>query len=322
MSNSILYKALPARIAQSLFLHPILQFAMEVGKSIRGPSAHEVTEVYLDGEYKEIQEWVDSFKPKWGERGVTIMCDGWKGTTNQHIINFLIYSPRGIVFRKSIDSSNVKSRNAEYYFGLMDNMVEEIGEEIVVQVVTNNETIVKAGGNMLMQKRKHLYWGACSAHCLDLILEEIGNKKSVKKVLDDAKKITTFIYNHTWTIAYMKKYTQGRELLRDGITRFATNFIVLESILRNKQALKEIVTSKGWIRSMYARKPGGLKMMEVIDSKVFWSKAVEIQKVQEQLLKVLRMCDGDEKPTMSYIYESIDRAKLAIRKYCCYYHRY
>ncbi|XVF38415.1 hypothetical protein REPUB_Repub20aG0099800 [Reevesia pubescens] len=158
-------------------------------------------------------------------------------------------------------------------------MVEEIGEEFVVQVVTDNKATVKAGGNMLMQKRKHLYWGACSCHYLDLILEEINNKKSVKKLLDEAKMITTFIYNHTWTIDYMKKYTKGRELLRPGITRFATNFIVLESILKNKQALKEMVTSEGWKRSMYARKPSRLEMMEVIDSKMFWNKAVEIQKV-------------------------------------------
>ncbi|XVF11168.1 hypothetical protein REPUB_Repub08aG0002700 [Reevesia pubescens] len=83
-----------------------------------------------------------------------------------------------------------------------------------------------------------------------------------------------------------------------------------------------MVTSEGWIRSMYATKSGGLEMMEVIDSKLFWSKAVEIQKIQEPLLKVLRMCDGDEKPTMGYIYEAIDREKLAIKKDCRYYHRY
>ncbi|KAK5785378.1 hypothetical protein PVK06_039960 [Gossypium arboreum] len=68
----------------------------KVGKSVKGPSAYEMTEVYLEEEYKEIQEWVNAFKPIWEERGVTIMCDGWKGTRNQHIIIFLIYSPRAM----------------------------------------------------------------------------------------------------------------------------------------------------------------------------------------------------------------------------------
>ncbi|KAK8553975.1 hypothetical protein V6N12_030954 [Hibiscus sabdariffa] len=322
ISKLILHEALPARIAESPFLPPVLQVAAEFGKSVKGPSAYEVTGVYLDEEYKEIQEWVNGFKPIWKERGVTLMCDGWKGTRNQHIINFLVYSPRGTIFKKSIDASSVTSRTAEYYFGIMDEIVDEIGEEYIVQVVTDNEAAVKAGGQMLMQKRSHLYWSACSAHCLDLILEEIGNRTSVKKVLDQAKQISSFIYNHTWTIDYMKRYTKGAELLRPGITRFATNFIALESIVRSKQALKEMVTSSEWKRSTYARRPAGQDMMKVIDSNQFWKKAADVLKIQEPLVKVLRMCDGDEKPTMGFIYEAMDRAKLAIQRDCRYYQKY
>ena len=80
-----------------------------------------------------------------------------------------------------------------------------------------------------------------------------------------------------------------------------------------------MVSSSEWRRSSYARKSGGLEMKEVIDSREFWQKAVEILKVQEPLLKVLRMCDGDQKPTMGYIYEAMDRAKLAIQTNCRYH---
>ncbi|MBA0738622.1 hypothetical protein Gogos_011954, partial [Gossypium gossypioides] len=111
------------------------------------------------------------------------MCDGWKETRNQHIINFLIYNRRGAIFKKSIDASSVTSRTAEYYFNIMDKMVDEIGKEFIFQFVTDNEAMIKVGGKMLMQKRMHLYCSACFAHCLDLILEEIGNRKSVRRVL-------------------------------------------------------------------------------------------------------------------------------------------
>ncbi|KAK5795517.1 hypothetical protein PVK06_036785 [Gossypium arboreum] len=104
------------------------------------------------------------------------------------------------------------------------------------------------------------------------------------------------------------------ELLQPKITRFATNFIALESIVRSKQELKEMVTSSAWKRSTYARKPAGLEMMEVINSSEFWKKAVDVLKIQEPLVKVLKMCDGNEKPTMDFIYEAMDRAKLAIQR--------
>ncbi|KAK9003425.1 hypothetical protein V6N11_060989 [Hibiscus sabdariffa] len=147
ISKLILHEALPARIAESPFLPPVLQVAAEIGKSVKGPSAYEVTGVYLDEEYTEIQEWVNGFKPIWKERGVTLM-------------------------------------------------------------------------------------------------------------------------------------------------------------------------------STYARRPAGQDMMKVIDSNQFWKKAADVLKIQELLVKVLRMCDGDEKPTMGFIYEAMDRAKLAIQRDCHYYQKY
>ncbi|KAG8478628.1 hypothetical protein CXB51_028500 [Gossypium anomalum] len=232
MSKLILHEALPARITESPFLQLVRQVSAKVGKLVRGLSAYEVTRVYLEEEYKEIQE-----------------C------------------PRGTIFKKSIDASSVTSRTVEYYFNITDKMVDEIGEEFIVQFVTNNEVTIK-------------------------------------------------------TIDYMKSYTQGRELLQPGTTRFVTNFIALESIVRSKQALKEMVTSSEWRRSIYARKPARLDMMEVINSSKFWKKAVDVLKIQESLVKVLRMCDGDEKPIMSFIYEAMDRAKLAIQRNYLYYKKY
>ncbi|KAL7251221.1 hypothetical protein ACSBR1_013116 [Camellia fascicularis] len=58
---------------------------------------------------------------------------------------------------------------------------------------------------------------------------------------------------------------------------------------------------------------------KIIQSEDFWTKAAHVLKVQEPLQKVLRLVDGDEKPTMGFIYEAMDRAKLAIKKNCRYY---
>ncbi|KAL7251263.1 hypothetical protein ACSBR1_013152 [Camellia fascicularis] len=106
-----------------------------------------------------------------------------------------MYCNRGTIFHKSIDASNIISRTVKYYFGLLDKVVYEIGEQYVVQVVTDNEPALKAASKMLMRKRKHLYWTAYSAHCIDLMLKDIANKKSVAKVIEDGKTITNFIYN-------------------------------------------------------------------------------------------------------------------------------
>ncbi|MFQ6649658.1 hypothetical protein Gotur_023522 [Gossypium turneri] len=147
------------------------------------------------------------------------MCDGWTNNLNQmHIINFLVYCSKGTIFWKSVDVSSIRSRDDEFYYCLLDLVVEEIGENYIVQIVTDNEAAMKVARKKLMLKRRHLYWTSCAAHCLDLCLEDIEKKLSVAKVLDEAKKVTCFIYNHIWTVDLIKKYTQGKQILRPALT--------------------------------------------------------------------------------------------------------
>ncbi|KAL7217079.1 hypothetical protein ACSBR1_028900 [Camellia fascicularis] len=169
-----------------------------------------------------------------------------------------------------------------------------------------------------MRKRKHLYWTTCSAHCIDLMLKDIANKKSVAKVIEDGKTITNFIYNSGWVLDLMRKFTGDRELIQPAITRFATNFIAIESIVRYKQQLRAMFNSDESKNSRWGkaktRQPYNVK--KIILGKEFWQKATELCKVHEPLVRVLRLVDGDEKPTMGFIYEAIDRANSGNRN--CY----
>ncbi|XP_028055420.1 uncharacterized protein LOC114259587 [Camellia sinensis] len=218
VSKFIFYNRIPLNAVDSEYTQPMLDVAAEVGPGVKGPSAYEVSEVYLGMEHDEMTEWIGSFKGIWAERGVSIMCNGWSSLTRQHIINFLVYCNKGTIFHKSIDASNIISRTVEYYFGLLDKVVDEIGKQYVVQVVTDNKPALKA-----------------AAHCIDFMLKDIANKKSVAKVIEDGKTITNFIYNSGWVLDLMRKFTGDRELIRPAITRFAINFIAIESIVRYKQ---------------------------------------------------------------------------------------
>ncbi|KAH6825307.1 hypothetical protein C2S53_007031 [Perilla frutescens var. hirtella] len=61
----------------------------------------------------------------------------------------------------SIDASDCV-KDATKLFELLDGIVEEVREDIVVQVVTDNASAYKAAGRMLMDKRKKLYWTECA----------------------------------------------------------------------------------------------------------------------------------------------------------------
>ena len=70
---------------------------------------------------------------------------------------------------KSIDAFDIIT-NGELMFKHLDEVVEEIGEENVVHVITNNAFNYVNPGTSLVEQRIRL-WTPCVAHCIDLMLE-------------------------------------------------------------------------------------------------------------------------------------------------------
>ncbi|XP_058741714.1 uncharacterized protein LOC131614102 [Vicia villosa] len=136
--------------------------------------------------------------------------------------------------------------------------------------------------------------------------------------------VTTFIYNHTYIVSLMKKYTGGRDIVCHGVTRFATQFLQLQAIVKQREGLENMFDSKEFRKTKYVKekKGSGYEARKVVMSRDFWSKANDILKVFEPIVKILRLVDGDEKPTMDFIYETINRAKQAIQQNSRYHSKY
>ncbi|XP_073138632.1 uncharacterized protein [Henckelia pumila] len=232
ISKWFIYNAIPFHAADSgPYYQAMINTIADVGPGIQGPSGRQIGGVFLEEEVEDINGYLNTLKFKWPKYGCTIMCDGWS-TRNKHpIINFMIYCDRNMIFHSSVDCTN-KRKTSDFILSLLNKVIDEVGEENIVHVVTDSESANKAAGQKLMIERPHIFWSPCAAHCIDLMLEDIGKMTKVKKCIDKAKQITSFIYNSDKVVNLMKIYTNDRELLRPGITRFATEFISLESLVR------------------------------------------------------------------------------------------
>ena len=110
-------------------------------------------------------------------------------------------------------------------------------------------------------------------------------------------------------------FTNGRELCRLAITRFATNFLSLQSMLRFKKEFRQMFTCDKWLSCPYAKTAVGKEISKIVlENYSFWSQCKNIVKVSEPLVRVLRLVDGDEKPIMGYLYEAMDKAKEEIKR--------
>jgi len=178
--------------------------------------------------------------------GCLIMPDGWTDKKKCCICNFLVNSPKGTVFLSSVDTSNM-SKTADKVFEMLDAIVERIGEENVVQVVTDNAANYKAVGQLLMEKRKSLFWTPCAAHCIDLILEDFEKKFEVHQVtIAKGRRITLYIYSKTIIISMLRHFTKGKDLIRPAATRFVTTYLTLGCLNDHKIQMMTMFTSKQW----------------------------------------------------------------------------
>ncbi|XLS55949.1 hypothetical protein HN51_005704, partial [Arachis hypogaea] len=107
------------------------------GPNLPAPSYHALRVPLLNEELDYIKGLLKGHKEQWEKYGCSIMSDAWTDKRQRSIINFLVNSPAGTMFLKSIDASDYV-KTGEKLFELLDDVVEEIGEHNVVQVVTDN----------------------------------------------------------------------------------------------------------------------------------------------------------------------------------------
>jgi hypothetical protein len=83
----------------------------------------------------------------------------------------------------------------------------------------------------------------------------MGKLDWIKETIDLARSITKFIYNHASVLSMMRQFTDKG--VRLAITRFATSFISLQSLLNSRWELQTMFLSPEW-RASFSSKPGEL----------------------------------------------------------------
>ena len=158
------------------------------GLGFKPRSMHELRTLILKEEVNDLSFIMEDHKRAWKQYGCSIMSDCWTNGKSRCLINFLVNSPTVTWFMKSIDASDT-IKNGELMFKYLDDVVEEIGEENVMQAITDNASNYVNAEMRLMEKRRRLWWTPCAAHCIDLMLEDIGKVTVHDTTLAQARQV-------------------------------------------------------------------------------------------------------------------------------------
>ncbi|XP_023638904.1 uncharacterized protein LOC111830639 [Capsella rubella] len=304
---------IPMNAVNSPLFQPMMSKVASMGHGYVGPSYHALRVGLLRDAKVQVSLIIDEFKSTWATTGCTLMADGWKDTRQRPLINFLVYCPKGITFLKSVDASDIYA-NAENLCNLFAELVGMIGADNVVHFVTDSAPNYKAAGKLLVEKFPTIAWSPCAAHCINLILEDVVKLPSVHSLVHRMAKVTIFVYNHKSTLNWVRKRPGWKEIIRPGETRFATNFIALQSLYQHKEDLQALVTSTDpELKQLFKTSKAKEAKLVILDERM-WNDCLIIVKIMTPIIRLLRICDADEKPSLPYVYEGMYRARLGIKK--------
>ncbi|XP_019434728.1 PREDICTED: uncharacterized protein LOC109341306 [Lupinus angustifolius] len=303
---------IPFNCTNSFYYQPMIDAIAAIGSGYKGPSYYAIRSNLLHEMKKEVELLVANFRNFWKETGCTIMTDGWQDQRNRQLINFLVYSPKGVTFVRFVDACDV-IKDVKTLCNLFIELVEFVGVNNVVHLVTDNAANYKVAGAMLNEKFLSIYWSPCAAHCLNLILGDIGKMDHVSTLAKSASDITKFVYNHGFLLAWLRKRRGWKEIIRPGATRFATTFIALKSTHEHKHDLQALVTSTYFIDSRYYRDRKANRFVEVVMDNRFWNDCAIIVNIMAPLIRLLRIIDADDKSSLPYVYDGMRRARKTIK---------
>ena len=148
-----------------------------------------------------------------------------------------------------------------------------------------------------------MYWTPCDTHCIDLIFKDFEKHLKLHHTTIKRRRITTYIYARTMLISIMKKFTNGRDLIRPGMTRFSIAYLTLACLHELKASLMSMFSSKEWKTSKFGTSQEGRKVQNMALDSRFWKNVTMCLKVVAPLMVLLHLVDLDVKPTMGFIYE-------------------
>ena len=141
----------------------------------------------------------------WPTSGVSIVSDGWTDPARHPIINFMVSSLNGPVFLKAVDTLG-EYKDAQFMGELFIRVVEEVGVDSCVQIITDNAPVCKAASMIVEAKYPQVFWTPCIVHSLNLALKSIASDVLwIGNIIEDARHIRNFVQNHTNALTIYKE---------------------------------------------------------------------------------------------------------------------
>ncbi|KAL0209488.1 hypothetical protein RCL1_008326 [Eukaryota sp. TZLM3-RCL] len=153
--------------ADSELFQNAIAAVIKAGPSYKPPSSYQLSTTLLDKAVDKIDSQLVPFKEELGLVPGTLVSDGWKNTYKVPLLNVLIATEHGSCFVDNVDTSG-KSKTTDYVAEVIIDHINKVGEENVIEVITDNASECKAAGTIVEEVVPQVFWSPCTSHTVDL----------------------------------------------------------------------------------------------------------------------------------------------------------
>lgn len=240
LARGFVAAGIPSNILDNDYFRDGIKAVGQAGPSYKVPPRKFVYDTFLPKETARITEKMGAaLKTDFALGvGVSMVSDG-KSVHGHPMENFVLVTTQGTYFYDSTDCS-AESKDEPFLTSLISEKIDDLEEKFGKGIVS--QVILDSGGpnpNVLRNiatKYRHIFVARCAAHCMDLFMEDAGKLPFFSETLEDARLVVKFTMNHEIPSALYRKYASNA-LHIDAGTRFGTNFILADSLLKAKGPL-------------------------------------------------------------------------------------
>ncbi|GBG59084.1 hypothetical protein CBR_g24427 [Chara braunii] len=257
----------------------------------------------------------------WEVIGCTFITDGTTNICGRSLMNYILAGRSKPVFIKCEDVSEGE-KDATAVVAGWKRFFKEWGVDKVTAICTPSFAGNKSIARMLREDPEfvQIYWIPCTAHCMDLLMHDIGKKEWAVTIIDKGNKVVTFFRVHKWPRSQLRTQLLQRPdlectcLLRPTQTRFGTNYVMLQRLQVCAKAIIRIVNGLAWEKMVWKGDIRGkaLFVKETVLDRAFWADVKKLTTLMKGPYEVLREVDKDVH-CLSRIYDLARHLPIFVR---------
>ncbi len=117
----------------------------------------------------------------------------------------------------------------------------------VVQICMDNASNMQSAFDILRVRYPTLYFQGCAAHCLELLLGDLGKEPWVKRLVSCTKTIVSFIQTHHMPLAIYSRYDPTFNLSHLVETQFATKNFMVDKLVNVQPTTEKTIIGPNWL---------------------------------------------------------------------------